>query len=742
MNHKCLDCEEVAMVYNTPLNNCIPDPCVRGCVNLIETDCVIFSGPSLRCRDVFAVTKGETSTQVISNIVTFMCKLRNDLDSLVIKVNNLETIVSTHTIQIKELYELISECCDGGVVCIAPVLNSYILPFMISGQPYSAVISYSGTVATTIVLSTLPAGLTYTSSNNIIQIAGTPTVNGAYTVNVSVTNTCGTNSKTYSTDTCIAPSISQVDINTFRNRVRVIGEVVNETINVTGTTPITLIPRSNGFGLSATINGNVITVTGTITAAAANVDYSFDLSNQCGFATVVLNPVTVNERCIPVSYNSNILNEIIPGRFYDEIVLRFTGSEPVTVTSVVLPTGLSLVTNPGYIGVTGTVPVAVGSNAVISFVIGNACSSFPYTQQVYYCIQPKAIALPGSDSEAVIDTAIARELSIVTEGNAPMIVQALSTLPNGLSIGVSRNGVILASNNDVQIGDIIILYGSTSVSGQLNLSYELTNSCGQSRGYESILFIASEPPKGAVCPEITSPKKVNGNNKDVFIGSIVNITWNPAGGQTAGYKLRVKDDATGLNLPDKVMPNVTSHDEYIDPSLYILGHNYSFTITPLDVNNNPLLDCTYSLDTGIKVVNKCGAVPYTEFDRIETFTSSSMSFPLMTANIFVQTTLIYADGRDCNSSIVSASFNNEVNSFIYNVNSSQFLICPSDQSPRGRWFVKTSYIVQLCNGETFKWFKYIMWDQGSDEFHHPVSFSGSGAPSPVVRYISNDGLFL
>lgn len=734
MNHKCLDCEEVAMVYNTPLNNCIPDPCVKGCVNLVETDCVIFSGPNLRCRDVFAVNKGETSTQVISNIVTFMCKLRNDLDSLVIKVNNLESTVSTHTIQIEELYELISECCNGGAVCNPPVLGNYVLPFMVAGQPYTTVIAYTGTVATTVVVSTLPSGLTYTSGNNIIQITGTPVNSGAFTVNITVTNACGTSSKSYATATCIVPTISQADINTFKNKVRTVGDVVNETISISGSTPISIVVRQ-AYGLNATISGNVITITGTINNLNFPTSrFEIDYSNVCGNGTVDLTPTTINNQCTPLQINQLVLPSATVDSAYNATAVNVTaGTKPFTVTNWSAPAGLNYVINQDSVSITGT--TTDSSIDQISFTISNGCSSFDLLFIMTYCVKPIIERIDGTNIDALIDIFLVRQLGRIVDGSSPMTVSLVGTLQANLSIAISRNSNLLPLTTPAVFGDVIVLIGATSIPGTVNITYEVTNQCGQSREYSSVLFVAPEPPVQVTCPVITSLGKPNdAEYATVLLGDTLNLTWTQSGGATSKYRLRVRSTIPGNSDIIDTIQTSTTYNSPISTPMFTVGHAYQVTVYPLASNGEQLADCPYV--TLFTVADRCGIVPYNGFVKTEpNVWSMAVDFPLMSAKVWMALTIVNCDNILIAGPIIT-DYGQLSNTFTYNtVQYPNYTFNSTENCIE----VTHSFILELCNGETYKWRTYRKMERRPDG-----SYFDRHAMYGAVPEISssNSGIFL
>jgi hypothetical protein len=78
----------------------------------------------------------------------------------------------------------------GGPGCPTPVITSSLSENVFVGNPFNYTVGISGTASTTVSVSGLPAGLSYSSSTR--TISGTPTTAGTYTIVITATNSCGT----------------------------------------------------------------------------------------------------------------------------------------------------------------------------------------------------------------------------------------------------------------------------------------------------------------------------------------------------------------------------------------------------------------------------------------------------------------------------------------------------------------------------------------------------------------------
>lgn len=162
-------------------------------------------------------------------------------------------------------------------------------PEYCTGTAVSNSASFSGAPATSFSISpALPSGLSFNTSNG--TISGTPSGTSSQNYTVTVTNACGSTTKTISITVRQAPSSLNYSSNTATYCTNVAISDNTATYSGSAATSFSISPAlSAGLSLN-TSNG---TISGTPTAAKAATNYTITVNNQCGSTTEVVS-ITVN----------------------------------------------------------------------------------------------------------------------------------------------------------------------------------------------------------------------------------------------------------------------------------------------------------------------------------------------------------------------------------------------------------------------------------------------------------------
>jgi hypothetical protein len=223
----------------------------------------------------------------------------------------------------------------------------------------------------TITAGALPTGLSIHSVTGLIS--GTPTVSGTYSFTVQVTNAVGSSSHPFTgsvSSTAVAPDITTTALNTLTQ-----GTAFSQTLNASGTTPMTWTISSGTFPSGLTLNSANGSITGTPTGSGV---YSFAVqaTNTAGNDTQAYTGTIGATGSAPV-ITTTTLNALQAGFSFSQTLGR-TGSTPMTwgISAGTIPAGLTINSSTGALS--GT-PSAAGA---YSFTV-QATNSFGSDTQAY-----------------------------------------------------------------------------------------------------------------------------------------------------------------------------------------------------------------------------------------------------------------------------------------------------------------------------------------------------------------------
>ena len=312
-------------------------------------------------------------------------------------------------------------------------------------------ISIATTGATGIGTATgLPTGVTATWSNNTITISGTPTAFGTFNYSIPLTGGCGTVS---ATGTITVNPVNTAATPSANPSLCINDPLTPITIATTGATGIGT-PTGLPTGVTATLNNNTITISGTPTVAGT-FNYSIPLTGGCGTVsatgtiTVLVNTVSVASANPSLCVNTSLSPSI-----------TFTTTGATGIGSATnLPAGLTATWANNTITISGT-PTATGTfNYTIPLTGG--CGNINATGTITV-VATNTAAAPSANPTLCINTALAPSITIATTG-----ATGIGT-PTGLPAGVNATW----ANNSITIS------GTPTASGTFSYTIPLTGGCG------------------------------------------------------------------------------------------------------------------------------------------------------------------------------------------------------------------------------------------------------------------------
>jgi gliding motility-associated-like protein len=294
----------------------------------------------------------------------------------------------------------------------------------------------------------LPAGVIAAWSANVITISGTPTAAGTFNYSIPLTGGCGavnatgTITVTPGNTAGAASSTPTLCINTA------LTDITHATTGATGIGAATGLPA----GVTATWAANVITISGTPTAAGT-FNYSIPLTGGCGTvnATGTIT-VNVNTAAAPSSTPTLCINTALTN-----ITHVTTGATGIGAPTG-LPTGVTAAWAANTITISGTPTVAGTFNYSIPLTGG--CGTVNATGTITVTTDNTAGAA-SSTPTLCINTALTN-ITHTTTGATGI------GAPIGLPAGVSA---AWASN-------VITISGTPTASGTFNYSIPLVGGCG------------------------------------------------------------------------------------------------------------------------------------------------------------------------------------------------------------------------------------------------------------------------
>ena len=289
----------------------------------------------------------------------------------------------------------------------------------------SFTVTTTGVPAATLAVTggTLPAGLAFVDNGDGTgTLSGTPTASGLRSVTVTATNAAGTATQTLSIETRAAPAITS-----SRDASFVVGRGGSFTVATTGYPTATIVlTGALPSGLTFTDNWDgTATISGTPTAAGTSTVGITAANSVAPFATQTLT-VTVREEPAITSSSDVQLTVGTSGSF----VVRTSGSPAPSLTTGLLPAGLTFVDNgDGTATLSGT-PTTAGAWDVdvhASNVVGTA-------DQVLHVlvVAPLRFTTPDHVTLVVGEPA---SFDVLSDGYPGALVPSSQcTAPDGLSI--------------------------------------------------------------------------------------------------------------------------------------------------------------------------------------------------------------------------------------------------------------------------------------------------------------------
>ena len=294
--------------------------------------------------------------------------------------------------------------------------------------------SGGGTVVTWAISPTLPAGLTFDTSNG--EISGTPTtITSSTTYTITATNAGGSDTATMTIEVNdVAPSGITYTPNSF--------SLTKDTLMTTST------PTSSGgtvisWSISPTLPAGLAfststgAISGTPTSISSSTTYTVTATNSGGSATATVT-IEVNVAAPTVTYSTSSLT-LTKGVAMTSITPTTGGGAVVSWSiSPALPSGLSFSTSNGAIS--GT-PTAVSSSTAYTITATNAGGSGTAT----VTIQVNDIAPSGiTYSPSFLSLAKDAAMSTATPTSSGGTVTSWSitpTLPSGLAFDTSTGAI-------------------------------------------------------------------------------------------------------------------------------------------------------------------------------------------------------------------------------------------------------------------------------------------------------------
>lgn len=326
------------------------------------------------------------------------------------------------------------------ILAAVPVITSPLTANGVDGQPFSYVITATGTPPVTFTASPLPPGLTFSGTT----IFGTPQTAaiGSNNVTLTATNAGGTATRTLIIAIAPAPAV----IASSPTATGEEGSPFTYTITASGTPPFTFTANPLPPGL--TLQG--ANIAGTPTAAGQYtvvIGATNDVAGDTQNLVITIQPA-------PPRITSSLTAGGLDGAPFSYTITA-TGTAPIVFAAQNLPTGLGL---QGAV-ISGT-PVAPGQSNVTLYATNAAGTD---TKTLVISIAPSAPTITdstGTNFRVTATPGFAFSYTITATGTQPITFFA-GNLPPGL---VFAGAVI--SGTPTQVGTYIVTLQATNALGQ------------------------------------------------------------------------------------------------------------------------------------------------------------------------------------------------------------------------------------------------------------------------------------
>jgi gliding motility-associated-like protein len=417
--------------------------------------------------------------------------------------------------------------------------------------------TYSTTGATSATVTNLPPGVSYTFSNNVVTISGTPTVAGTYNYTVSTGGGCS-----------VATAVGTIVVRpnntiTLSSASWTNAQVVCINSNITSITYSTTIATSASVtglppGVTGSWNANVFTISGA-PSATGTYNYTVTTIGGCSVASatgtiVVTAPNSISLGSVAGTDAQTVcINTAIAAATFST-----TGATGVNVSN--LPPGVTytfannVVTISGTPTVAGTYnySVATGGGCYVAVAVGTIIVTPNNTITLS--------SATGSDAQSVCINTPAGNITYTTTGATNAIV---SNLPPGVTGTWASN--------------VVTISGTPTVAGNYTYTITLTGGCG----------VITKTGTMTVLPNNTiSLSSANGTNaQTVCINTAIN---------TATYTTTGATNASVTNLPPGVTGTWSNNVVTINGTPTVAG-TYTYTVTTSG-------GCSVAITTGTIVV--------------------------------------------------------------------------------------------------------------------------------------------
>lgn len=470
-----------------------------------------------------------------------------------------------------------------GTIVTALAITTATLPVPALTQAYNQTIRTSGGTAPVTFAVTggaLPAGLALSTAG---AVTGTPAASGAYSFNVTATDTNNvTATKTYSGTIAAALSITTATlpvpvINTaYWQRVQTSGGISPVTFAVSGGT----LPSGLSIESITGIISGIPNVSGAYTFTITATD-SIGTTATKTYSGTIAAPLTIVTPAIPVP-------EV--GAPYSQTVNTTGGVGPFTfaVSGGTLPPGLTLDPHTGVIS--GTLTSAGSYSFTVSVTDANGTvKTVTYSGNVAAALSITTLTL----AVPVINTAY--DQHVETGGGVSPVTFALSggSLPAGLSLNAGTGAIT----------------GTPSASGAYTFTVEATDSTGSNATHTYAGTIAA--PLAIVTPTIPVPE----------VGAPYSQTVSTTGG-AGPFTFAV----TGGTLPAGL--TLDPHTGVISGTLATAGP-YSFTVSVTDANGT-VRTVTYSgnVTAALSITTLTLPAPSIDVAYLQTVATSGGTAPI------------------------------------------------------------------------------------------------------------------
>ncbi len=295
----------------------------------------------------------------------------------------------------------------------------------------------------------LPAGLTASWLGNTITISGTPTASGVFNYTIPLTGGCGTIN---ATGTITVTADNTVTASSADPTLCINTAMTDVTFTTTGAIGIGAAVGLPA-GVTASWLGNIITVTGTPTAAGV-FNYTIPLTGGCGIvnATGTITVTVDNTVTAPSADPTLCINTAMT-----DVTFTTTGATGIGA-AIGLPAGVTASWLGNIITVTGTPTVAGVFNYTIPLTGG--CGILNATGTI--TVDPDNTVTASSADPTLCINTVMTDVTFTTTGATG--IGAAVGLPAGLTASWS--------------GNTITISGTPTAAGVFNYTIPLTGGCG------------------------------------------------------------------------------------------------------------------------------------------------------------------------------------------------------------------------------------------------------------------------